>query len=1121
MQGASTVPANAGKKPIGRTHIRNHRVMEIRVWAVKSGTNYIPLPIELKKKLELSEEDWRMYPNAVKVCHNCLRPKLHLPACTRGIEIHHSQQPSVMKYATPATGNIKGSGTTTTTSHETTTTTSTTTTTTTTTTSLPGNNTSVASLVVLPSVNSPAPKQSKKKAQSIPQNASGAVGGTEPSAGEKDEDETDSKYLLLYAYANAVSERWENLVNFPKVYKGQAVLGKRNWMEANNVFSNRISFPDPRLLERIPTLKQYYLSAESFVCEFATIMYCDWEAFFGDFITSQFRCTCGKHLRRNGCAENFRLVKGMDLKFWFLKHVLYRCDDCKDAPGATSSFSSISPHIIEQLPPFVRKSLLLVFSPGSILSLATVTGLGALVENYVPFEVISSYAQECIYTGLLDREQYRMEIVNYYSATVAPVNVAGLCLTEFAPLLAPSAAILLRTFNRETKRQRAVLEQSFRMAGVGIQTFSFDMVHLHGNKGDKDGSIGLNNVVNNFGEILLSQGQQSRSLKQSIPFFKELNEVADILGVYTDDPVHHAQVLQSCFSKGDLLQIQKDSWHVINAFNECCKAGHALRESFLGRISRCLFAYDADDIQKLRTCLQRTTLSAEQIEEQMSSIHYLTKSRRVRRYLQKPEEMKVALTQAFSDFVSTGLFTKNMQNVLGGTFKLIDAGYLKDIEGATIYLNHGTEEEPIYFARRGTSMVENINLQYQSLHLYRFGVDTADSILVRKSFRISHRARLANKKMILLEHVTDPTRMNDFVVLYQKLHKLGRVSFTSNPLAGHVGIPEAPKEKWFSGFKFQNPYSSVGTALRALTSFQEGEDLELEFVDDNVLRRLSIQRSVVATCQPVPRGQPFSHDDERKLLRAILRSNRMIQAKKMIDDEGGIRPEFWQNLVTGDVNKLVNVESVTLQFNICLIDAHAFEESHIEFGSISIETENIKLKEMSHVRQELRAYAERVAKCSSVASEGVRTKALAIVPSMGSSVVHLSVPTEAPTASIVEVPVAPPCLPLSDVSNVNQSNPEPRPNKSKARTSRSESTRAPKKPRKKGGCEPWPCCGARKGHLSNCVFEQWRADANKKEIVIRLNVNGKEETENDALRRIWKASSADILARYQPNGTTT
>ena len=94
----------------------------------------------------------------------------------------------------------------------------------------------------------------------------------------------------------------------------------------------------------------------------------------------------------------------------------------------------------------------------------------------------------------------------------------------------------------------------------------------------------------------------------------------------------------------------------------------------------------------------------------------------------------------------------------------------------------------------------------------------------------------------------------------------------------------------------------------------------------------------------------------------------------------------------------------------CLIGAH--EEPHIEFSAISAGTENIKLNEMSPVRQGLHEYDECVAKCSSVASEAVRTETLDIDCSKGSSVVHISVPTEAPTASIVEAPVAPLFLPL-------------------------------------------------------------------------------------------------------------
>ena len=180
--------------------------------------------------------------------------------------------------------------------------------------------------------------------------------------------------------------------------------------------------------------------------------------------------------------------------------------------------------------------------------------------------------------------------------------------------------------------------------------------------------------------------------------------------------------------------------------------------------------------------------------------------------------------------------------------------------------------------------------------------------------------------------MTDPTRMNAHKELYDDLFAKGLMSFANNPISGHELIPKAAPDRFFTGFEYTNSRNSVGVAV----------SLVLGDVDDNVesyIRKAVEVKRKMKLIGTIPDAHPFSSDEELRLLRAVLREKGMILAKDMLDEEGSIRTQFWRNIYEGKLSKLVDIDLVTVQFNVCLIDAIGHNESEIEFGGLKIPRE--------------------------------------------------------------------------------------------------------------------------------------------------------------------------------------
>jgi len=347
--------------------------------------------------------------------------------------------------------------------------------------------------------------------------------------------------------------------------------------------------------------------------------------------------------------------------------------------------------------------------------------------------------------------------------------------------------------------------------------------------------------------------------------------------------------------------------------------------------------------------------------------------------------------------------------------------------------------------------------------------------------------------------------MNDFVLLYRKLFGLRIVKFDKNPLQDYRLVEKAPKDKFYSGLKYDNSFASVNTAGEILSNFKENEPLDMKWVQTSVLKRLKLTREVDVV-GAAPRARDFSNDDEKRLLRAILREKNVIKEKKMLNKEGSIKLEFWKLLQMGDLNKIVDIETTTLQYNICLIDAVAYEEEDLEYNGVTVKTSNISPKEMTHVRNELREYAKRVCNAPNVATPEVRARAVTTTTTIPEAVFQDF--QQSPQLEDEEIPVEnfispPPIIPRSDPVQINQEvyiPPQLANSSNEIKIKPSES------------CLD---CGFRKGHINGCHFVKWIEDSARIEDVNRLTINGKRESNLMAFRRVWKVFSKEIIERYK------
>ena len=113
----------------------------------------------------------------------------------------------------------------------------------------------------------------------------------------------------------------------------------------------------------------------------------------------------------------------------------------------------------------------------------------------------------------------------------------------------------------------------------------------------------------------------------------------------------------------------------------------------------------------------------------------------------------------------------------------------------------------------------------------------------------------------------------------------------------------------------------------------------------------------------LPRGSPFTHEDEFKYLRMLLGTNKFWKKKSLISVDG-ISTEVWKILSTGKLTQVVDDEKLACYWNVLVCSAFASNNAVLKIDDVEVSIDNIKLKEYVHIRTGIAEYAERVARKS-------------------------------------------------------------------------------------------------------------------------------------------------------------
>jgi hypothetical protein len=149
-------------------------------------------------------------------------------------------------------------------------------------------------------------------------------------------------------------------------------------------------------------------------------------------------------------------------------------------------------------------------------------------------------------------------------------------------------------------------------------------------------------------------------------------------------------VLRELF--GEFFWIQKDVWHTLKHLMDKCSKPNSSYNSFAGRLSNAMFYRDEVMYCELRDRLREAGHLEPEIEIFMKNSTLLRKAG-VLRMLRERSEIRKEVAAAVDEYVSTGLFMDGFFKELEKLYKLIESGFLDEIEGAKVfYTNPKTGE---------------------------------------------------------------------------------------------------------------------------------------------------------------------------------------------------------------------------------------------------------------------------------------------------------------------------------------------------------------------------------------------------------------------------------------------
>lgn len=936
-------------------------------------------------------------------------------------------------------------------------------------------------------------------------------------------------------FVTAVRKR--NVPRSATIYGAQVTRKDANWMLETKRFSPLFSFPNVDELTRDPFWKDYALDATAWVLSKCQMHYLDYEGFYGDQLCSNFPyCKCQEgvpkesrqKMRRNGLVNGFRITRGMTVRQRVLIYFSYRCDGCPLAKLGKKSrvVSGISPEIIAQLPDRVRDAVDIVATKGWVMDMETHVLTNDLRERIHAFDAIAANAFACIQTALLDLEKLRLDELECRKHRLETM-FSGLCLkgprlVDFAPVFAVTSTILKKAYCMYVEAQEPLLQASFIHSMKGCTQVSMDMNHPNGYRGNKAGHIGTMDAMNEYGEVLFGQAQYSKSIVESKEALKVLRAQADFIEVFhTDEPAVVHSFLEEMFEGAKCV---KDVYHLMNLFTEAIHQSSPYAKQFWGELSTAIFRCDQGDLDKERTrLLAEGKLSMEEIDAKLKDRNYVFSCQRIRHYRKTGEEIWKEVEKLYERYLMTDLFRDKILAVQQNVKAVLEK-FFAGSAPAKEYFNSGTEADPVYHPIRGTNNNENLHGILSRLNLGVYGIDLQHCLYNRALYCYSQTKRIEVRGLDLLKGVRCPLRMNEFVVSQERLKnhlQLDRPYFT-----GYVYLK--PSELRLSGFKFVNPTSKVQIARRYLNpELAEGWHDDFSEVETNPLLA-GVSRNVTFDPKRIPVGVDFdfnNNKDESKFMRMLLGTNEFWKKKSLIS-AGGLDEKTWQSLAAGNLAEMVDVEKLTIIWNVKLCSGEAAEEEEVMVKNESIKIANLKPKERSQMMKGIKEYASRV---SHRARDFPAPAPISAIVTNAPSVTAFPPPPHVEIPSVVTT--AAPNVYSVDASAINRSLTVRMPSVKRQKASSASAVAAPAV----GAAAPsnasiqiqahssdkktnvkCPECGLAK-HGDGCAFLLWYQDTQKLEYVPRNKVDGRYLSPWEAHRAFWLVHGPTIRLRYCPS----
>lgn len=359
--------------------------------------------------------------------------------------------------------------------------------------------------------------------------------------------------------------------HFIPLTKGKGGHLDKKALRENKVYSDCVILPNPRHNPKLQVggvcVREL---AEAWACAGCVVKVVDYEMFEED---CAFYCPCqlakkNQKLHRNGLSHHARIERSFGVVRFIVSYD-YVCSSCDSAgPGKTSTFSTISPTILNQLPDTIRASLdFVVLSDKLIVSRATQNLIVASIEQGGSgFGNLEDVSSRVLGTELACREVERQfELIRLKKRGTLNLFALKRKLSDFVASRVVTAKVASTVFTVEVTRMMPFIQAVFVLAAMSCAVFCMDMNYPWGNAGSAWGAYGLFHLFSSNGEVFAGQAFTSKSPSEMFMALSKLlkaklNDTVPIAAFISDQPrvdmgVVHAVLGAQVEMRKDLLSV--------------------------------------------------------------------------------------------------------------------------------------------------------------------------------------------------------------------------------------------------------------------------------------------------------------------------------------------------------------------------------------------------------------------------------------------------------------------------------------------------------------------------------------------------------------------------------------